>query len=176
MRHAKLTALAACRVAASGVLRRAAGKTLGTVTRPNRRIVVIREPADRSEELVFYALAYLDVKYRYGGSDPETGWDCSGYVSHVFKNAIGVTLPRTSAGMSERGESIGRAALKPGDLVFFNTLKRAFSHVGIYIGDNRFVHAPSSGKSVQISDMNSNYWARRFNGGRRMVTQKVSSK
>lgn len=135
-----------------------------------------RAPADRSEELVFYALAFLDVKYRYGGTDPETGWDCSGYVSHVFKNAIGVTLPRTSAAMSERGASIGRAALKPGDLVFFNTLKRAYSHVGIYIGNNRFVHAPSSGKSVQISDMNSNYWARRFNGGRRIAAAKVSSK
>lgn len=139
-------------------------------------ITTNREPADRSEELVFYALAFLDVKYRDGGSDPQTGWDCSGFVSHVFKNAIGVTLPRTSAAMSERGESIGRTALKPGDLVFFNTLKRGFSHVGIYIGDNRFVHAPSSGKSVQISDMNSNYWAPRFNGGRRVVAEKVSSK
>lgn len=134
------------------------------------------ERANRAEELVFYALAFLDVKYRYGGTDPQNGWDCSGFVSHVFKNAAGVTLPRTSAAMSARGEPIGRAELQPGDLVFFNTLKRAYSHVGIYIGDNRFVHAPSRGKSVQISAMDSAYWTQRFNGGRRIVAEKLSSK
>ena len=132
-------------------------------------ITAKREPADRAEELVFFALAFLDVNYRYGGTDPQTGWDCSGYVLHIFKNGIGVTLPRTSVAMSERGESIRRTELKPGDLVFFNTLKRAFSHVGIYIGDNRFIHAPSSGKAVQISDMEARYWAQRFDGGRRIV-------
>jgi cell wall-associated NlpC family hydrolase len=141
--------------------------------------VPITSPPDRvnrAEELVFYALAFLDVKYRYGGTEPDTGWDCSGFVSHVFKNAIGVTLPRTSAAMSERGQSIGRAELQPGDLVFFNTLKRAYSHVGIYIGENRFVHAPSRGKSVQISVIDARYWAQRFDGGRRIVTQILSSK
>ena len=142
------------------------------VTEP--AIVVTQEPPDRSEELVFYALAFLDVKYRYGGNDPETGWDCSGYVSHVFKNAIGVALPRTSAAMSDRGKPVGRTELRPGDLVFFNTLKRAYSHVGIYLGDNRFIHAPSRGKSVQISDINSAYWAQRFDGGRRLVAEKLS--
>lgn len=132
-------------------------------------ITAKREPADRAEELVFFALAFLDVKYRYGGTDPETGWDCSGYVLHVFKNGVGITLPRTSVAMSERGEAIHRKELKPGDLVFFNTLRRAFSHVGIYIGANRFIHAPSSGKAVQISDMDASYWARRFDGGRRIT-------
>jgi cell wall-associated NlpC family hydrolase len=136
----------------------------------------VTAPPERAEELVFYALAFLDVKYRYGGTDPESGWDCSGFVSHVFKNAVGVTLPRTSAAMSERGEPIGRAELRPGDLVFFNTLNRAYSHVGIYIGENRFVHAPSRGKSVQISAMDAAYWTQRFNGGRRIVAEKLSSK
>ena len=124
---------------------------------------------DRAHELVFHALAFLGVKYRFGGTDPDTGWDCSGYVSHVFNNAIGVVLPRNSAAMSQRGDVIDRANLKPGDLVFFHTLKHAFSHVGIYVGEQRFIHAPSSGKAVQISDMNADYWARRFNGGRRIV-------
>ncbi len=130
------------------------------------------ERAESSQELVFNALAFLGVKYRYGGKDPDTGWDCSGYVSHVFKNAIGVILPRNSVSMSGRGEPIERAELQPGDLVFFNTLKRAFSHVGIYLGENRFIHAPSRGKAVQISDMTASYWARRFNGGRRIVAEK----
>jgi cell wall-associated NlpC family hydrolase len=127
---------------------------------------------DGSDELVFHALAFLGVKYRYGGNSPDTGWDCSGYVFHVFKQGIGVVLPRDSFAMSERGETIIREDLRPGDLVFFNTLNRAFSHVGIYLGDNRFIHAPSTGKVVQISDMNSNYWARRFNGGRRIFAEK----
>ncbi len=127
---------------------------------------------DGSDELVFHALAFLGVKYRYGGNNPDTGWDCSGYVFHVFKHAIGVVLPRDSFAMSERGEAITREELQPGDLVFFNTLKRDFSHVGIYLGDNRFIHAPSSGKVVQISDMNVEYWSRHFNGGRRIVAEK----
>jgi cell wall-associated NlpC family hydrolase len=127
---------------------------------------------DRSQELVFHALAFLGVKYRFGGSDPQTGWDCSGYVFHIFRNAIGVTLPRNSFAMSERGESIERGDLRPGDLVFFNTLRRAFSHVGIYLGENRFIHAPSSGKAVQISAMDAGYWAQRFNGGRRVIAAK----
>ena len=125
--------------------------------------------AERAHELVFHALAFLGVKYRFGGTDPDTGWDCSGYVSHVFNNAVGIVLPRNSVAMSERGEPIERANLQPGDLVFFHTLKHAFSHVGIYLGEQRFIHAPSTGKAVQISDMNSGYWARRFNGGRRIV-------
>lgn len=124
---------------------------------------------DGDSELVLHALAFLGVKYRYGGNDPDTGWDCSGYVFHVFKQAAGVLLPRDSFSMSERGSAVSREKLQPGDLVFFNTLKRAFSHVGIYLGDNRFIHAPSSGKAVQISDMNLGYWSRRFNGGRRIV-------
>jgi cell wall-associated NlpC family hydrolase len=127
--------------------------------------------ADGSDELVFHALAFLGVKYRYGGTSPDTGWDCSGYVFHVFKQAIGVVLPRDSLSMSERGETISRGELQPGDLVFFNTLNRAFSHVGIYLGDYRFIHAPSTGKAVQISDMNANYWARRFDGGRRIIAK-----
>lgn len=124
---------------------------------------------DHSQELVFHALAFIGVKYRYGGVSPDTGWDCSGYVYHVFREAAGVILPRDAASMSGKGQPISRRELQPGDLVFFNTLKRAFSHVGIYLGDNRFIHAPASGKAVQISNMASEYWARRYDGGRRIA-------
>jgi cell wall-associated NlpC family hydrolase len=125
--------------------------------------------SDRTQELIFHALAFIDVKYRYGGVSPETGWDCSGYVYHVFREAVGVILPRDAASMSAKGQPISRRELQPGDLVFFNTLKRAFSHVGIYLGDNRFIHAPATGKAVQISNMASEYWARRYDGGRRIA-------
>jgi cell wall-associated NlpC family hydrolase len=125
--------------------------------------------SDLAQELVFHALAFVDVKYKYGGTSPDTGWDCSGYVSHVFKEALGVALPHNAVSMSNEGTAVSRGELQPGDLVFFNTLKRSFSHVGIYLGDSRFIHAPASGKAVQISNMASDYWARRFNGGRRIV-------
>jgi cell wall-associated NlpC family hydrolase len=125
--------------------------------------------SDHTQELIFHALAFIDVKYKYGGVSPETGWDCSGYVYHVFREAVGVILPRDAASMSAKGQPISRRELQPGDLVFFNTLKRAFSHVGIYLGDNRFIHAPASGKAVQISSMASEYWARRYDGGRRIA-------
>ena len=125
--------------------------------------------SDRTQELIFHALAFIDVKYKYGGVSPNTGWDCSGYVHHVFREAAGVILPRDAASMSAQGKAVSRRELQPGDLVFFNTLKRAFSHVGIYLGDNRFIHAPATGKVVQISSMASDYWARRYNGGRRIV-------
>ena len=128
--------------------------------------------ADANAELLLHALAFLGVRYRYGGTSPDTGWDCSGYVRHVFKEAIGVILPHSAVGMGERGEPVQREGLQPGDLVFFNTLKRAFSHVGIYLGDNRFIHAPTTGKAVQISSMNSDYWSRRYDGGRRIAAAK----
>ncbi len=124
---------------------------------------------DTSAELLLHALAFIGVRYQNGGTSPDTGLDCSGYVRHVFKEAIGVLLPRNAADMGERGEAVQRNKLQPGDLVFFNTLQRAFSHVGIYLGDHRFIHAPTTGKAVQISSMSSSYWSRRYDGGRRIA-------
>jgi len=120
-------------------------------------------------ELVDQAMSYLGIRYRFGGTSPETGLDCSGLVMNVFRNAIGLDLPRTAAEMARMGENIGRQELKPGDLVFFNTMRRAFSHVGIYLGDGQFVHAPSSGGMVRVESMGNSYWATRFNGARRLV-------
>ncbi len=94
--------------------------------------------------------------------------DCSGLVRYVFKEAQGKDLPRTSAEISKLGESVDKQDLQPGDLVFFNTLRRAFSHVGIYLGDNKFIHAPSSGSAVRIDNMDLSYWRARFNGARRI--------
>jgi hypothetical protein len=120
-------------------------------------------------ELVLRALSLLGVNYRFGGSSPDTGLDCSGLVRHVFREAVGMALPRRADEISKAGEVIDRSQLRPGDLVFFNTLRRAFSHVGIYIGDGRFVHAPSRGGGVRVEHMDEQYWSKRFNGARRVL-------
>ena len=120
-------------------------------------------------ELVLRALSLLGVHYRFGGSSPDTGLDCSGLVRHVFREAIGLALPRRAVDISRAGEVIDPSQLRPGDLVFYNTLRRAFSHVGIYIGEGRFVHAPSRGGGVRIEAMSDDYWRARFNGARRVL-------
>lgn len=117
------------------------------------------------------ALVLLGIRYRKGGASPEAGFDCSGFVSHVFREGLGLILPRTSREMSQAGEEIRKDELRPGDLVFFNTMRRTFSHVGIYLGDNQFVHAPRSGGRVRVEDMNVAYWKARFNGARRIKTE-----
>ena len=122
-----------------------------------------------TEEALIYALSLIGVKYRYGGNTAETGFDCSGFIRHVFAETLALSLPRSSYAMSKLGERIEQDNLQPGDLVFYNTLKRSFSHVGLYLGDGRFVHAPSRGKTVEIVDMDDTYWRRRFNGARRLV-------
>lgn len=119
-------------------------------------------------EVVLRAMSLLGVNYRFGGSSPETGLDCSGLVRHVFREALGTVLPRRAEDISRAGRDIDPRQLKPGDLVFFNTLRRTFSHVGIYIGDNRFVHAPATGGQVRIEAMDQPYWLARFDGARRL--------
>jgi cell wall-associated NlpC family hydrolase len=114
------------------------------------------------------ALDLVGIRYRRGGSTPETGFDCSGFVRHVFAEGLGLVLPHNAREMSRSGEKVNRDELRPGDLVFFNTMRRAFSHVGIYLGDNRFIHAPASGSEVRVDDISSSYWVRHFNGARRI--------
>jgi cell wall-associated NlpC family hydrolase len=125
--------------------------------------------ASNAQELVLHALTFVGVNYRRGGETPETGFDCSGLVRHVFRESLGLVLPRTSRDISRIGETVQREELQPGDLVFFNTLRRGFSHVGIYLGEHRFVHAPASGGEVRVEDMRQRYWTRRFNGARRIA-------
>ena len=118
--------------------------------------------------VVDQAMTMLGVPYRFGGANPENGIDCSGFVGNVFREGLGLILPRTSAEMSKEGESVDRHELKPGDLVFFNTMRRAFSHVGIYLGNGQFIHAPRAGGRVRVEDMSESYWRKRFNGARRI--------
>jgi cell wall-associated NlpC family hydrolase len=125
-------------------------------------------------EIVVQAMALLGVPYRWGGNDPERGLDCSGLVRHVFKSVgIGGELPRRSQEMRVLGKTVARAELRAGDLVFFNTLGAAFSHVAIYIGDGRFVHSPGKHGQVRVDDLDDRYWRARFNGARRLAPAPV---
>lgn len=121
-----------------------------------------------SREVLMLAMSLTGVQYKYGGTSPDAGFDCSGFVRYVFQQAANMTLPHGARAISQVGQSIATQDLKPGDLVFFDTLKSAFSHVGIYIGNNRFIHAPSSGGGISIVDMTENYWRKRYNGARRL--------
>lgn len=121
-----------------------------------------------SSAVVMQALALLDAPYLNGGSSP-AGFDCSGLVHYVYKNAAGLELPRRSEDMSRVGRPIRASDLQPGDLVFFNTLRRAYSHVAIYVGDGRFLHSPASGGRVRIEALNERYWKHRYDGARRLL-------
>jgi cell wall-associated NlpC family hydrolase len=122
------------------------------------------------EDIPMYAVSLVGSPYRLGGISPETGLDCSGFVGHVFRQTTGITLPRDSRAISEAAQPLAQTELRPGDLVFFNTLNRAFSHVGIYLGDGRFVHAASSRSgAVMVSNLGDRYWRERFDGARRVT-------
>ena len=129
---------------------------------------------DWRNEVVLRALSLLGVNYRFGGNTPEAGLDCSGFVRLVVKDALGLVLPRRSEEISYASREIISDDLKPGDLVFFNTLKKAFSHVGIYIGNNQFIHSPSAGGSIRVDTLDKQYWTSRFNGARRLSDQPSS--
>jgi len=123
---------------------------------------------ERAEGLI-QALSALGVDYQYGGRSHATGFDCSGLVAHVYRAAWGIELPHNAAAQAEAGSKVSVAELQAGDLVFYNTLDRPFSHVGIYLGDGGFVHAPKTGAPVRVERMESNYWVRRFDGARRFA-------
>lgn len=125
--------------------------------------------------LIDEALDQLGVRYRYGGASPDTGFDCSGLITYTAERAWGLKLPRNTSAIALIGTSIDKRELQPGDLVFFNTLGRRYSHVGIYLGDDRFVHSPSSGGVVRIEKMTMKYWAKRYNGARRLDGDLVAS-
>lgn len=124
--------------------------------------------SNTSQEVLLNAMSLEGVKYKYGGSSPETGFDCSGFVGYVYHKAANRKLPRTSRGISRIGTSVEKNQLQTGDLVFFNTAKRAFSHVGIYVGDGKFIHAPRTGSFVRVESMRTSYWKNRFNGAKRL--------
>jgi cell wall-associated NlpC family hydrolase len=135
----------------------------GAVERPVARVL------QSAQDLAIYALGLIGVDYRYGGSSPEHGLDCSGLVRYVFQEVVGVTLPRTAREMARLGGRVAPGDLQAGDLVFFNTRSSPFSHVGIYLGDDRFIHAPHRGGEVEIVTMSQRYWQQRYDGARRLV-------
>ncbi len=124
---------------------------------------------DGAADISSTALSLIGVNYKFGGNTPEQGLDCSGFVRYVFQQATGISLPRSSRDQAKVGQSIEKAQLQPGDLVFFNTRRFQFSHVGLYLGNNRFVHSPSSGGSVEVVELDNSYWKKAFNGARRII-------
>ncbi len=131
---------------------------------------------DAASDMVLSAMNFLGVPYRRGGSNADEGFDCSGFTRHVFENSIGLVLPRRADLQAQDSalKQVQREELKPGDLVFFNTMRQAFSHVGIYIGEGRFIHSPRTGGAVRIEDMRLAYWTQRYNGARRADLPAVS--
>ena len=133
---------------------------------------VISSTSDNIASLIDTGLGFLGIRYRKGGNGPESGgFDCSGLVKKVFGSSLGLSLPRTAAEMAKAGDKVSKQELMPGDLVFFNTLNRAFSHVGIYLGNSQFLHSPRTGGVVRVESMDVSYWRKRFNGGRRLVQE-----
>jgi NlpC/P60 family len=124
--------------------------------------------SDTASGLVVNAMGLLGVPYRAGGTSEATGFDCSGFVRTIFERSIGLVLPRRAKDQAEVTQNVEVKDLKPGDLVFYHTLRQAFSHVGIYIGDGKFIHSPRPGHQVRIEDMRDAYWAKRFDGARRV--------
>lgn len=123
----------------------------------------------RMSNLAIYAMSLYDTPYQYGGKSRINGFDCSGFVQFVFQNSVGLQLPRTSSEMSRVGMPLDARQLKPGDLVFFNTTRSPNSHVGIFVGENRFVHAPKTGKAIMLASLNDKYWSAHYNGARRIT-------
>ncbi|WP_318240540.1 C40 family peptidase [Luteimonas colneyensis] len=127
-----------------------------------------KEPTGRIQALLQRAMGLLGTPYRWGGTSPDSGFDCSGLVNYVFRTTLGIELPRVSREMASNGEKVERAALTAGDLVFFGRRGTRVDHVGIYVGDGQFVHAPRSGRDVTVSRLDTGYWANRFLQARRV--------
>lgn len=133
--------------------------------------VAPRAPASgEGAQLALAAVGLLGTPYRFGGEDPASGLDCSGLVRHAARTALGVELPRQTEAMSRVGVEVAETQLQPGDLVFFNTLGRPYSHVGVYVDGGRFVHAPTQRGFVRIDLLTQTYWQARFDGARRLVS------
>lgn len=161
---------AALSLAAAPCAAQEADDVLGTLL-VQRGLAADVPPHGAAGDLVLTAMNFLDVRYRRGGNSAGEGFDCSGFTRHVVESVLGISLPRRSAEQAQQAglAQVQRQSLQPGDLVFFNTLRRAFSHVGIYVGEGRFIHAPRSGQQVRVELIDNPYWARRFDGARRLA-------
>ena len=130
---------------------------------------------DKASSIVFNAMGFMGVPYRRGGNSVDAGFDCSGFVRAMYEQTVGLLLPRRADQQAAATQVIDKKELQPGDLVFFNTMRRNFSHVGIYVGDGKFIHSPRSGSEVRVEDMGVAYWKRRFNGARRVTSTEGAS-
>lgn len=139
---------------------------------PNKAKALVRQTRDRAAALIAAARGLMGVPYVHGGSSADEGFDCSGFTRHVFQHTLGLALPRSSREQASAPGlmPVSRTDLRPGDLVFFNTVSSAFSHVGIYLGNNKFIHAPRTGGQIRIEDLGVGYWSQRFDGGRRAIS------
>lgn len=149
----------------------------GFVERLNDQVSAAgRVVSNRASDLVVHAMGFLGVPYKRGGNSIEQGFDCSGFVRTIYEQTVGLILPRRAADQAAATTPIEKAELQPGDLVFFNTLRATFSHVGIYVGDNKFIHSPRTGAVVRVEDMRVAYWQQRFDGARRVQASAKNSK
>jgi cell wall-associated NlpC family hydrolase len=155
-----ISCLISALLAACGTSGSRPSASTGTIAQASRPV------SEKGNEVVLYAMSLLDTGYRFGGKNPEAGLDCSGMVSYIYGQAAGVKVQGSAADIARNGRPILRDELRPGDLVFFNTLNRSYSHVGIYIGETRFIHAPSSNGKVRIDRLNDSYYAQRFEAAR----------
>ena len=144
------------------------GKLLADKGLLNRISEAGNQMQNQASELVVGAMAFLGVPYRRGGNSADSGFDCSGFVKAIYEQSIGLVLPRSAAQQAAATQTIDKSELRPGDLVFFNTMRRAFSHVGIYVGNGKFIHSPKPGAEVRVEDMGLTYWTRRYDGARRV--------
>ena len=132
---------------------------------------VVKKPNDAIGSILIQAISLMGISYKWGGNTPETGMDCSGFIRYVFKKSLGINLPRTVAEMAKRGIRIKVSEMEPGDLIFFNTLHgRRNSHIGMYIGNNKFIQSPRTGEKIQITEYNS-YWRAHTNGVKRIIDE-----
>ncbi|MDR5820090.1 NlpC/P60 family protein [Caballeronia sp. LZ043] len=167
--------LAACGSAPQQATRKPASSTAATRTfKPPPGFPTFVDHSIGREEISIQAMSLVGVPYRWGGNTPDAGFDCSGLVRYVVGRAASVDLPRTTGEMSSRGESVEPDEIAAGDLIFFNTTGRAHSHVGIYVGKLRFVNAPSTGGTVRLDYLTNPYWAKRFDGIRRVAAPKAA--
>lgn len=152
-----------------GVLDKRSQASTGSSTAVESAAAIGRQVRDTTSGLVLSAMNFLGVPYKRGGNNSDDGFDCSGFTRHIYENTLGLVLPRKVDDQAKASgfSAVKRHELQPGDLVFFNTLRRTFSHVGIYVGEGKFIHAPRSGGEVRVESMGVAYWAKRFTGARR---------
>lgn len=178
----RLTAstIALCTVLCSAFWATSASAAPGTAQDDMERVLAERGLLDhidtvrqnvttRASEIVGTAMGFLGVPYKRGGNSAETGFDCSGFVRAIYEQSLGMILPRRAEQQAAATQNIDQSELQPGDLVFFNTMRRTFSHVGMYVGDGKFIHSPKPGAEVRVESLSVSYWKRRFDGARRVV-------